>query len=154
MKLSVSLLRAIIWSLLLSIIVRIIYGIHAVYGIPALLIPLILGTATAIFLTPPKIGKFIFTAIVHMGFITLFTALLDLSGLFNSLAGDSAVFFSKFTEANSSQHNFFFSILLVNTVYFFSYVINGCICFRIRASSLAREEEYDLEETGDEFPTE
>ncbi len=152
MKLSSSLLRITAWSFILSVIIRIVYGLHAVYGAPVLIIPLLCGFFAALFSALPYNAGFAFISIIHMILMTSFAVLFDYTGLFRGLAYDSAMFFVKNTDIDPVRVNVFWSILFVSVVYFISYVLISAIASRVREKKIVRmaEDEESSEDIADE----
>lgn len=151
MNLSSSVLRITAWSFILSIVIRIVFGLHAVHGTVVLLIPLFAGFFAALFTAPAGYGSFALVSVIHMLLVPVFTAVFDFTGIFRMLAYDSALFFAKTTDLDPARINVFWSILFVSTVYFVSYVTFSAVVSNIRKNKRLRIIDDDENEEFDEY---
>ncbi|MBE6707828.1 MAG: hypothetical protein E7578_01125 [Ruminococcaceae bacterium] len=138
MKLSSSILRITAWSFLLSVLIRVVFGLHAIHGMPVLLIPFIFGFIAALFTAPMSNAGFALVSVIHMILMTFFTAVFDFTGIFRRLAYDSALFFARSTDTDPARINVFWSILFVSAVYFASFVLFSAIISHIREKKRLR----------------
>ena len=123
MKSSRYILKVLVWSLSVSIGMRIIFGLYAVFGFPVLLFPLAAGAAAAISFAPPGSGGLVAASSIHMILISVLSAVFDITGLLRKLPFDCADFFAKTVGMEKISVSIFKSILFVMPVYFLSFII-------------------------------
>lgn len=146
-------IKTVLWSIGISIFIRIAFGACSAFGAIVLLVPLILAIIAAVSLSTSSNGGFTAVSSIHILLTTAFYAFFDYSGLFRTLPSDSAVFFSRFIADDAVMTNMLLCILLVMPVYFFSFIITSGIIASVRNKRLMAETEADeyYEEDTEEY---
>lgn len=123
MKSSGYILKILVWSLSVSIGMRIIFGLYAVFGFPILIFPLAAGAAAAISFAPPGSGGLVAASSIHMILVTVLSAVFDVTGILRKLPFDCADFFARAAGMEKISVSIFKSILFVMPVYFLSFIL-------------------------------
>lgn len=118
---------------LVSIVIRIVFGMYSVFGVPSLIAPAVIGTLVAAYLIPKGCDRFFGKALSHMVLVTAIFALTDYFGLFCSVGVEAQSFFSD-TFGRAVSHGILISIVCTTAAYFVSLIVASVII----ASSHAR----------------
>lgn len=133
MRILKHILKTVLFSVGISVVIRIVFGLYSVFGHVTLLVPIVLSIFIAFSLSVPgKIGFFT-TDLLHVIIVTTSYILLDYFGLFLDLASNTADFFSGFVGTDSVRVNLLWCILFVMPVYFFSFIIVSGIISSIKS---------------------
>ena len=150
MKIIKYFLKIVAWSVGISVGIRIVFGLYSVFGPPILLISLGLAIAASLSLSASSNAGFMTVSLLHMIMTTTSYIFFDYSGLFLTLASDTARFFSKFTADDSVKVNLLWCIMFVMPVYFFCFIVSSGVISSLKSRKLRieneNEEYYDVED--------
>lgn len=152
-------LKMLLWSVGISIGMKIVFGMYSVFGVVSLFIPLTVGIISAASLTRSKNTFTVLLSSIHILLVAGFTILADNKGFLLSLASDSASFFSKISGKGVIGTNVFWSIMIVLGTYYIAFILTSLIISAAltKDSSLISEEseddEYEEEVTSKKAPS-
>lgn len=125
-------IKTALWSVAVSIVIRIVFGLYSVFGAPVLFLAIFLGLCTAHSLSTSGIASFTVGALAHVLLVTGFYVVFDVTDLFRMLALDSADFFAKIAGVPDGRVNILWCILFVMPLYFASFVLSAGVISSIK----------------------
>ena len=145
MKSLKSFVKILLWSLGISIAVRIMFGAESVFGYLILIFPFLAALAASFSLASSSTAGYVVSSSLHLVFTTGFYILADITGFFRKLPYESADFFEKFASDNAVNTDIVWCILSVMSVYFASFIIISSIISSVKMRKRT-ESEIDTDE--------
>lgn len=142
MKVVKYLLKTLAWSVGIGIGIRMVFGLYSVFGPPVLLISLGLAIAASVSLSASSNAGFVTVSMLHMVLTTAAYIFFDYSGLFLTLASDTAKFFAGFSS-DDVRVNILWCIMFVMPVYFFCFIVSSGIIASVKSRRLQEMTEDD-----------
>lgn len=143
-------LRMFLWSLGISIGMKVVFGMYSVFGAIVLLIPFTVGIIAAFFLTRTGNTATVLLSSVHILLISGFCALADKAGILSDLSADSVSFFLKTAKKTVAGTDVFWSIMFVLGTYYITFITVSLIISSVRTKNASNyDDEYYFEEDDD-----
>lgn len=139
MRILSSVIKTLIWSLIMSIFLRLIYGLYFAYTVPSFVIAAALGIIGAFILSPSTLSGFISSSLFHILSTSAMSFLYDKSGIFRTLSFDCAKFFLSSTVGKAPIVSLLWPIIFITPIYFIAVIITSGIISHYRRRRLDSE---------------
>ena len=147
-------IKIFLWSLGVSIAVRIMFGAYSVFGTVSLTVPFLCAILTGYVMSSSSVAGYIISSSLHLILTTAFYILADFAGFFRSLPAESAEAIQRFTSAAGANRDILYSIIFVMAVYFISFTIISSIISSVKMRKKAKLSDVIPEETCEEYISE